>query len=394
MPYRNSALLLAPNTGAAHAAGKISGPRGVKSLVPWRHCPPLPLAPPLAQRLRTWMCGLSVAMFCLVASPAVPCAFDMVKPERTAIDWIVDSDRLVLARPSAENPFAFDVSGVLVGDDPGPPIGLLVDSASRRKLALAPADAVLFAHSADTGWRRVAYVNDNFRTILDSALDHRLDWQNTMPQSRLDFIVALQDSTTPAHKVIVIGELDKVPYADLRQLDLRIPDERLLANLWTRSGYPYQAIQALLLGLSGTPAARAEIHAYIDRVADWGWANNLGAFAAAYIELEGAAGVQHLANTMLLDPNQPLDKLEQIVMAMSVHHGLADPPVKSAIQHSIDALVSQRAEAGIIVARQFSLRGDWSQSAVLEPLVRARAVALTDLLTISVYVAQSKDAAN
>ena len=347
--------------------------------------------PPFPGGLRARALGVLVSAFCLASGPAMSCAFDMVKPERTTIDWIVDSETLVLARPSDENPFAYDVTRVLVGDDDGPPISQLVDSASRRKLAARSSDTILFAHSIDTGWRRVAYVDGSFGDILQTALDHRLVWKDSMPQSRLDFITAMQESSVPAHEAIVIGELDKVPYARLRTMDIRISDEDVLRDLWTRSGYPYQAIRALILGLSGTPAARAEIHNYIKRATDGGWSNNLGAFAAAYIELEGASGVEHLADTLLLDPNQPLDKIEQIVMAMSVHHGIADQQLKTSIQDTIDALVTRRADAGVVVARQFSLRSDWSQSTVLEPLVRERSVALGDLLTISVYVARARE---
>lgn len=289
------------------------------------------------------------------------------------------------------NPFAFNVTRVLTGVYEGPPIDQLVDSSSRRILSARPSDAVLFAYSFDQGWRRVAHVDSSFRDILQTALDHRLAWQNSMPQSRLNFISGLQGSSAPEHRSIVIGELDKVPYAVLRTLDIHLSDQMLLQDLRSRTGYLYQAIRALLLGLSGTPAARGEIHDYINRVTDWGWANNLGAFAAAFIELEGASGVEHLANTMLLDPNQPLDKLEQIVMAMSVHHGIADRQLKTSIQDTIDTLVTQRPDAGVIVARQFSLRSDWSQTTVLEPLVRERSVALSDLLTISVYMARARE---
>ncbi|MGI9391136.1 MAG: hypothetical protein ACR2O1_13850, partial [Boseongicola sp.] len=206
---------------------------------------------------------LLLATFCLGSGFASACAFDMVKPERTQIDWIVESEILALARPAETNPFAFDVSHVLVGEDEGPPISLLVDSPTRRKLAADTSEAVLFAHNSDIGWRRVAYVDESFRGILDTVLDYRLAWQAGMPQSRLEFITALQDSKQQAHKAIVIGELDKVPYTDLRALDLRIPSEELLADLWAREEYPYQAIRALLLGLSGTPSARAEIHSFI-----------------------------------------------------------------------------------------------------------------------------------
>jgi hypothetical protein len=322
---------------------------------------------------------------------AQACAFDMVKPERTAIDWIVDADHLVLTRPQAGNAFLFGVEEVLAGRAEATPVDQLVDTATRNRLVLNPDDAVLFARIEGGPWHRVGYVDARFRDLMDVALAHRSEWRAGMTQSRTDFIHALQASDDPIQRTVVIGELDKVPYPDLRAFDLHIPVEQLLADLWTPAGYPYQAIRALLLGLSGTPEARAEIAAFIDRVEDWEWANNLGAFAAAYIELEGVAGVEHLARGMLSDAAQPLDKVEQIVMALSVHHGLAEPALRDAIGETIQKLVVQRPETGVAIARQFSLRADWSQSAVLEPLVRARNfTTMGDLLTVSVYLATAR----
>lgn len=333
----------------------------------------------------------SVAVFSLVPSRVTACAFDMVKPERTQIDWILDAETLVLARSEETNPFVFAVERVIFGEEERPPIDQLVDGITRRKLAANSSDAVLFAYLSETGWHRVAFVDNSFRDVLNTALEHRSSWQTGIPQSRLDFITSLQDSSVPSHRRIVIGELDKVPYRDLQKFDLRISDHEVLAELWSQTGYPYQAIGALLLGLSGTQAARDEVHSYISRVVDWPQANNLGAFSAALIELDGVSGVEWLAEAMLLDPKQPLEKVEQIVMALSVHYGLADPQLEATIQKVIQTLVSQRAEAGAAVARQFTLRADWSQSAVLEPLVRERQVALSDLLTISVYLAQARE---
>lgn len=340
---------------------------------------------------RIWAFFISFTVTCLVPGPIFACAFDMIKPDRTQIDWIVEAETLVLARPTANNPFSYETLSVLHGNGERPPINQLVDSATRRTLALNQRDSVLFAYQPDSGWQRVALVNDGFRDILDTALAHRASWNTGMPQSRMEFVSALQDSPVPVHKAIVIGELDKVPYADLRQLDLRIPSEDLLADLWTQRGYPYQAIRALLLGLSDDPSARKEIHDYINRAADSQWSNNLGAFAAAFIELEGKDGVDHLDRTMLRDPDQPLDRVEQIVMALSVHHGLSDTNVNAAIKGVVQDLVERRPETGAIVARQFSLRSDWSQAMILEPLVQQRKVALTDLVTISVYVARARE---
>jgi hypothetical protein len=337
---------------------------------------------------------LSVNILLSGTSIATACAFDMVKPERTVIDWIVETEQLVLARPSADNAFIFEIVDVLVGDEITKPIDALVDTVTRRKLTSNPEDAILFAKKETGAWQRVAYVNEPFSELLQTALNNRVDWRGSIPKSRLAFIDSLQDSPTSGDRAILIGELDKVPYDQLRQMDLRIPTTELLDNLWTRSGYPYQAIRALLLGLSGDPAAREAIAGYVERVEGWERAENLGAFAAALIEMDGVDAVDTLNTRMLKDPSQTLAKVEQIVMALSVQHGVAAPEVRNAISVAIRDLVEARPETAVVVARQFTLRSDWSQTAVLEPLVRDRRFgSLGDLLTVSVYLASAREQA-
>ncbi len=331
-----------------------------------------------------------IAWVGLSVHPAMACAFDLIKPEHTVIDWIVEADTLVLARPSATNPFAFDVINVLAGSEVADPIPQLVDSSARRRLVAHPGDAVLFARTTSGKWRRVAYVDGAFRGILDTALSNRATWAKDMPQSRIDFIDLLQDAPDPRHRAIAIGELDKVPYAQLQTFDLRIPAQDLIANLWTVEAYPYQAIHALLIGLSGSEDARTLVSEFIHNAKGRAQPANLGAFAAAYIELEGAGGISVLADEFLHDPSQSLDTLEQIVMAMSVHHALADTLQKDSINAALAKLVQDRPAAGVLVARQFLLRANWSQSAALEGLVRDRRLKTTDqLLAVTVYLAKA-----
>lgn len=343
------------------------------------------------RRSAALLLSVTLALAALPARPAMACAFDMIKPERTLIDWIVDTDSLVLARPAANNPFTFAVVDVLTGAAVSGPIPHLVDSTTRRKLALHPDDAVLFARTLTGEWRRVAYIDDTFRDVLQTALDHRNTWRAAIPQSRIDFIDALQDMTDPRLRTIVIGELDKVPYAQLQAFDLRIPPEELIAKLWTKEGYPYQAIHALLIGLSGTEDARAVISGVIQRAKTGVMPANLGAFAAAYIELEGAAAISALAADILHDPSQSLEKLEQIIMALSVHHALVEDVQKEAINAAIAKLVRDRPAAAEAVARQFTLRGNWSQSVVLNDLVRdRRLVSMDAYYTVALYLAEAR----
>ena len=342
-----------------------------------------------ARALQASMLALGVSFASVGYAHA--CAFDMIKPERTAIDWIVETETLVLARPSSGNRFAYEITEVLRGTPTAQPIDHLVNTIDRKRLNAEPEDSMLFAFDG-TAWTRVALVDATFRKTLQTALSNTGAWFAAMPQSRIDFVETLQQSNDPRHKAIVIGELDKVPYEALRRFDLQISDDEILDLLWSREGYAYQAILALLLGISGTSLAQAEIEDYIDRVEDWDWANNLGAFAAAFIELEGVEGVDRLASGMLADRSQPLDKVEQVVMALSVHHALAEPEVKSAIQTAISDLLHARPETAALIARQFALRADWSQAALLEPMVEDRQFStMQDLLIVSVYVAQARE---
>lgn len=351
---------------------------------PARRLRPLPV-------IRAGLLAVGVLASGLGASPARACAFDMIKPERTVIDWIVEADTLVLARPDPSNAFAFDITDVLRGAQRVPAINHLVNSVERKRLTSNPLDAVLFAHDG-AEWRRVVYVDAYFQDTLDAVLAQSAAWFASMPESRIAFIEDLQQSNDPRHKAIVIGELDKVPYADLRRFDLQISEDELLDRMWSLDDYAYQAILTLLLGFTGTPVAQAEVHDYIDRVADWSWAENLGAFAAALIEMDGTAGVEKLASGMLADPNQSIGKIEQLVMALSVHHALASPELQLAIQSTLDDLLTTRPEAAVVIARQYGLRADWSQAEYLAPLVRDRQFSsLQDMLTVSVYIAQAHE---
>jgi hypothetical protein len=326
-----------------------------------------------------------------IGPPVQACAFDFVKPEQTAIDRIVGARTLVLARPGPVDAFTYEVTDVLLGDTVSTQIPFLVDSGTRRRLAADPDLAVLFADDGSGVWHRLATVDATFRPVLDTALTHRADWASGYPDTRHDLIAGLQGDPDPALRSLVIAEFDRMPYAMLRGTDITLRADTLLAELWTPQHYTYQAIRVLLLGLSGDPAARAEIHAFFDRTARWDWATNLGAFAAALIEIDGAAGVHTLSDRLLLDPAQPLDKLDQAITALSVQNTVAPPEVRRAIAEAIADLVRARPAAGPLVARQFANRSDWSQADALLPLLReGHLTERAEVLTVFSYIAQAR----
>lgn len=321
------------------------------------------------------------------------CAFDVTKPERTAIDWILDSDTLVFARPDPENEFAYQVVEVLRGEQSTYDVPLLVHTQHRRNLMRNPEHTVLFRKTNDQNWVQVAYVDESFSQILQTALAHADQWKDGYHPSRFAAFEALQTSANPKLRDLAIGELDKAPYDMLRKLDVQIATEDLLADLWTPAGYPYQPIRVLLLGLSGGDKARDEIYDYFERTHDWDWANNIGAFAAALVELDGVAGISYLDGELLTNRNQSLDKVRGVISALAVQRSAAAPDVIQAIDQVLAQMVETRPETAPLVAQQFAVFSDWSQADPLAKLAgERRLITAADLMTVSVYLAQARGA--
>ena len=340
-----------------------------------------------------------IAVLCTGVVPAPfsvmahACAFDLTKPERTSIDWILEADTLVLARPDPQNPYSYQVVEVLRGNGDTYQVPLLVHSFNRRMLMLNPDDTVLLRQAEDQSWAQVAYVDRDFNDLLQVTLANAHIWQDGYHPSRFATFEALQTSKTPRLRELALRELDKAPYEMLRDLDLQFATQDLLDELWTLNGYPFQPIRVLLLGLSDDNKARREIYAYFSRIQDWDRANNVGAFAAALIELEGTQGVAYLDKVLVSKPDQPLEKLLGVIGALAVQRRVAPPDLRQAIDHVLARLMSSRPETAPLVAQQFSTFSDWSQQVPLELLVQERRLmTAADMMVVSVYVARARDA--
>lgn len=323
---------------------------------------------------------------------AQACAFHTDLPELSVADWLVDGPEVVLARPDPDNPYAFRLTEVIHSAGTPPEIDLLVSSELRRKLAMRPADEVLLANDG-YGWRIVKYVDARFRPILRAVLAQAPGWGDGYPAERLEIFAALQDSPDADLRQLALMEIDKAPYGLLREMELRLSPEELLRELWLPQAYGYQPIRVLLLGLSDSARARDEVRSFLERVSEWEFANNLGAYATAEIELNGAAGVGFLQERYLSDPRQSLTNLEQVVEAMAIQHGVASAGLRTEIAAALSAFVAARPAGAALVARQFLTREDWSQGPLLARVMEEkRLTAAPDLLPVAIYVAQARGA--
>ncbi len=330
----------------------------------------------------------------LGAGQAVACAFHYYLPEKTAVDYLVDGSDVVLARTAPDNKFAYKTAIVLRGTGPDAPLPFLVDRVTRLKMANNPDDYRLFARENGDAWQSVSHVTPAYHKLLEQVLTKSNTWEAGYSAERLALFAPLLTHPDPLVQKLALREVDKAPYALLRQADTNIPADRLLSQLWTREGVAFQSIRVLLLGLSDTAQARAEVYDFFDRTQSWQSANNLGAFATALIELDGIDGVARLEDRLLSDPAQPLAKLEQALEAMAIQNAGAAPDVRRAITNALIGLIERNPQIAPVILRPFEARNDLSQGEVLARVIRNPAITdRADQLAIMRYVTRSERAA-
>lgn len=343
---------------------------------------------------RTFLAGLLCLWFSAFSGPAQACSFHNYKPEKTLIDRFLTSQTVALARPAPEDPFRYEVTRIYRGKAVEEEIPVLVDSSTRRRLAQNPKDGVLFVHTASGGWQAVAAVDADRRQLLETLLENAADWRaDPYHPERFSVLANYQDHGNPGLRRLALQEIDRVPYAMLRTMEVRLSEEDLVGSLTSWADYPYRPINLLLLGLKDSETAAAFVNRQVTLMRDWDTADSLGAAATALIELEGERGVEKLAQFYLADPEQPLAKLESVVEALAIHSSLGVADLQGTIKQALAGFVARRPSGAAMIARQFSTRQDWSIGPYLEAVLRKPGELTPDSkLLVAAYVAQSRAA--
>lgn len=333
-------------------------------------------------------------LFALVwTSFAQACAFHTYNPEQTLVDRVIASPNVVLARPDPKDPNSFAPIQTLRGTAPDS-LPTLVNSVYRKRLALNPEDSVLFVQE-DGDWQLAAYTPPDHQEIVMTVLENADAWKGTYTRDWLDLFATRLTDDDEDLRNLALREVDKAPYSLLREISTPLPVQDMADQLWTLEGFTFQSIRVLLLGISDSDIARAEVANFLTRVQSWPWANTLGAFSVAEIELNGTKGVATLRDLYLTDPKQPVEKLEQVIEAFAIHAGVDhSDDLALAMDAAITDMLQARPDAGAALARQFGSRSDWRHGDVLTQVLTDNHLSQgSGLLEVAMYVAQARSQA-
>lgn len=305
---------------------------------------------PLLQLRRT---ALTVACVLLMVTPALPCAFHGYQPKATLIERLLEADSIVLARPSATNPFRFEITQYLRGIQNVVPPPFLVDSTTRRLMRLTPRSQILFARSAETGdWHRLATVDAEFDPLLQDILLSLPKWQDD-ESSRAIFFANLLWHNNPRVHELALRELDLASYSTLQALNLKVDPTRLRANLDVLTEMDLRAIRILLLGFSPQDPGLSKFlqHRITQSARNDG--DMLGAYALSLVELDGQGASHWLAKVHLSNRAYTYNTRSALVQAFAMHFQSGDAATRALISETLSALVLFDVDLAYIVTLQF-----------------------------------------
>jgi hypothetical protein len=317
------------------------------------------------------------------------CAFHTDLPEASLSQRIADSVTLIAARPAPDDPFRFAPVRLLKGAPASSPPPQLVDAATRRRLAAAPDQAILFARDPDGSWARLLLIDETTRPVVAwmVAQAQRPDAANAAV-ARRDFAATLLSYPDPRLHRLALQELDALDYATLRGGTYSAGPADLIRGIADLQEQAYVPIRILLLGLVGGDAAEGEIFRQLDRRVRSGIATDFAAWTTAAIELRGAKGLARLERVMVASDRAPTpDQTAEFVRALAVQSASGDPDLRIPIRSALLRLVERQPDAAALIPPALSAASDRAQTGLVRDLVAARAfTSRADLLAATAYL--------
>ena len=263
------------------------------------------------------------------------CAFHGYTPSMTFVDLLLDTEQVVEARLSPNDPTGFVPVETLLGPEVVEiPIAAsaLVSSALQDR----PERTVLLARDGAYGpWREITILDSHFRDLVDVVIARQSHWQLGADTDRVQVFAGLVNNANPNMRRLALQELDRAPYHVLKKTNL--PDVRNLTHDPEVADQSLRPIRILLAGLTGDQR-------YVPLVAD-GLAQAVnrdigytGAYATALIELSGTEGVAIIRDTYLRQSNLPDVTRDRLLQALAIQYRSADADVRRFITQEVAEL--------------------------------------------------------
>lgn len=267
---------------------------------------------------------VAIAVGTPLARPLSACQICVPIPTKSAADFLIGADVVVLARENPDKPFSLRAEEVLKGTLADPSIDLFLDSASRRILAANPDRLVVCVHGAteeEPGeWRRIGMTTAAFGSLVREIVARAADWQRE-PAQRVAFFSSLLGHDDDQVRTLAHLEVGKAPYDEIRRLGREgvLSRDAILAFLDDFRMTEWHALYILMLAQTGDPRDHERIRESVRSAQRFGITSQIAAWATAWIEIDGESALEALAGWYLRNPDRKPEEVRAVLAALSVH---------------------------------------------------------------------------
>ncbi len=309
----------------------------------------------------------------MLAGPALACLVCIPLPQRTLADRIVEDAVLALARPTNASPFVYAPQVYLRGaaKEEAAPIPFLVDSSARRRIAADPEVFALVGRATpEADWELLAVMAPATVEMVREIVAQAEGWAGTaVSPDRFAYFAARHASPEPAIRALALAEISSFPYAQIRTIAPQLTRAEIVQILRDPKMIEWAPIHILLLGLSKDPADRDFVRAAYGAASRTASAAFLGAWATAYLEVDGAAALERIEADFVTDPERPKEQMTEIVRALSTFAAVSEPALRDRITAQFGTLAASRPELAADAAQELTNVEDWSLAGMFEDML-------------------------
>jgi hypothetical protein len=338
--------------------------------------------------LAIWLMGLVGAVqACVICVPY---------PEKTAADVLLDSATVILAREHPHQPFSYAPVEVLKGQADGVEIDLLLDSATRRTLAVHPERAVVLARKRQgERWHNLGLADADVEGLVRQILAFEAYWQplERAHQGRLTFFAPLLGHANLWIRELAYLEVGRAPYGQIKRLSAMVSREDMRVFLRNDRYLEWHALFILMLAQTGDALDRAYIAETFHTHQRLGIRTNLAAWATAYVELEEGAAIAVIEERYFRNNTRTQEELVEVMKALSVHGSDGHTHLRDRIAASYGALLDAHPAMASYVAKDLLAWQRWDFTDALSKILTAQAdVDPLGAYMLELYISQAQEA--
>jgi hypothetical protein len=290
------------------------------------------------------------------AESAFSCQLCFPYPKKTAADYIIESETVVLARENPKKLYSYLPVEVLKGHYDGRTIPLLLDSVTKHSLGENPnLKVVLTQDRVGDEWRKLSLASVEYEPIVRELVLHSADWGHTSA-SEIDraryFVPYLGHSDREIAQLAYL-EIARVSYSFIRELKGAVSREEIYKLLRNIAYIEWQPLYILILGTSTRIDDVSFVLRRLKSAAEFHIPINLSAYAAAYVEMAGEEAVQFLGQNFLFNSAQDRAVVTEVLKALSIHGTEGRTELRDQIVGIYGELLVRRPELAGYMAKDF-----------------------------------------